>query len=148
MKELTIDRRVFGNEDAWLQEAYGSISRMKIVLSIGNKLSGVVGSAALVAQVNRAPHNGTCIASPLSGYSASTLFTINCTNWIDHDQEDDAGGGTISRYFFYGTLFVLFCFVFVVESSYCYSCQLHIDLKAYSKIIRFRLRSASVTMAR
>jgi hypothetical protein len=76
---------------------------MKIVLSIGDPLGVSVGSAGLVTQVNQPPRNGTCNAWPPQGYSASTIFTLNCIDWTDQDEEDEAGGGTISRYFFYGT---------------------------------------------
>jgi hypothetical protein len=34
--------------------------------------------------MNQPPRNGSCLISPLSG-TTSTLFTINCTDWIDED---------------------------------------------------------------
>ncbi|RNA43376.1 polycystin-1-like isoform X1, partial [Brachionus plicatilis] len=61
-------------------------------ISISNGIS--LGSASLFLSVNKPPKNGSCGISPLSGFSGSTIFTIECQDWYDSD-------GFVERYEFY-----------------------------------------------
>jgi hypothetical protein len=51
-------------------------------------------SSSIIFYVNFSPINGICNISPVIG-TTSTLFTINCNNWIDKD-------GTVVSYSYYG----------------------------------------------
>ena len=55
------------------------------------------GASSLIVYINQVPTSGTCSISPLSGTSVSTVFTIDCANWLDPD-------GTIFKYNFYAYL--------------------------------------------
>ena len=45
-------------------------------------------SSALNFIINQPPNNGSCSINPRSG-TTSTLFTINCTDWLDEDGVKD-----------------------------------------------------------
>ena len=54
----------------------------------------ISGSSSIILYVNFPPMSGTCNMNPLIG-TTSTIFTINCFNWIDSD-------GFLVSYAFYG----------------------------------------------
>jgi hypothetical protein len=82
-KNLTVMKDTFNeNEDIiyW---------KFQVIYSVLSE----IGLSALYFQVNQRPKNGSCKIDPLNG-TIDTLFTINCSNWIDIDQ--------IKDYSFYG----------------------------------------------
>jgi hypothetical protein len=82
-KNLTVMKDIFNeNEDIiyW---------KFQVIYSVQSE----IGLSALYFQVNQRPKNGSCQIDPLNG-TIDTLFTINCSNWLDIDQ--------IKDYSFYG----------------------------------------------
>lgn len=63
----------------------------------------------LEIEMNKGPENGTCTINPSIGIF-DTLFTINCSNWMDTDEiRDYSFYGSIKRkFFFYFFFFYLF----------------------------------------
>ena len=73
----------------------------KIELLVFIKSRNVSGSAAMLIYVNFPPVRGSCDINPKIGYAFDTLFTIDCSNFIDKD-------GTLVSYSFYGNFKKLF----------------------------------------
>jgi hypothetical protein len=48
-------------------------------------VQGTTGSSSLIFKVKRAPTGGSCSVTPTSGIALSTVFSIQCTNWVDPD---------------------------------------------------------------
>jgi len=48
--------------------------------------AGEYGVSFLDFELNTAPADGSCSASPLVGVSMQTLFTVSCTDWNDIDE--------------------------------------------------------------
>mmetsp|Transcript_36090 Transcript_36090/g.61033 ORF Transcript_36090/g.61033 Transcript_36090/m.61033 type:complete len:1900 (+) Transcript_36090:65-5764(+) len=48
--------------------------------------TGAKSTASLKITTNTAPVNGTCSASPETGYSLQTVFVISCYGWLDTDR--------------------------------------------------------------
>ena len=67
------------------------------IQSVSTDNGCATGSTSLIVFVNQTPKNGTCTISPTTGVTLSTLFTLNCTNWVDSD-------GQILKYSYYGGL--------------------------------------------
>jgi hypothetical protein len=55
-------------------------------------------TSALNFFINQPPKNGNCSISPLNG-TTNTIFTIECLDWSDEDED------TIQDYSFYGKYF-------------------------------------------
>lgn len=94
-KELTIFKDLFLKNP----NDYFKVEFIVKTISVKNGIS--LGSASLILAVNRPPTNGSCDISPISGYSASTLFTIECKNWEDTD-------GFIELYEFYSNFYKIY----------------------------------------
>ena len=54
------------------------------------------GLTSVIVYVNHPPKHGSCAVSPTIG-TTNTLFSLNCTNWIDND-------GSVVNYAFYGKI--------------------------------------------
>lgn len=54
--------------------------RFEVIYTFPNEIS----SSALNFIINQPPENGSCSINPRNG-TTSTLFTINCTDWLDED---------------------------------------------------------------
>ncbi len=54
--------------------------RFEVVYSFESETS----SSSINFILNQPPINGSCSISPLNG-TTSTLFTISCSNWFDHN---------------------------------------------------------------
>jgi hypothetical protein len=65
------------------------------VLYTATVSSTIIGSSAIVFQINQLPYGGNCKVDLYSGIALSTYFTISCYNWIDPD-------GQVAMYEFYG----------------------------------------------
>ena len=52
------------------------------------QFQSLISTSALNFEINRGPENGSCSIDPPNG-TTSTLFTINCTGWLDKDDIKD-----------------------------------------------------------
>lgn len=52
--------------------------------TISNKTQKT-GTNTIILKTNQNPYNGTCFVDPLRGRALETIFTIECTDWIDDD---------------------------------------------------------------
>jgi hypothetical protein len=64
----------------FLQNDHINYWRFEVVYTFLNEIS----SSALNFIINQPPDNGSCTINPQNG-TTSTLFTINCTDWLDED---------------------------------------------------------------
>jgi hypothetical protein len=87
VKDLFTD---FSNQAYWKVEL-----NFELITFKGEILTA---SSSIIFYVNFSPINGMCIISPTTG-TTSTLFTVNCNNWIDQD-------GDVVSYSYYGKLLV------------------------------------------
>ena len=67
-------------KDFFLQNPTITYWRLEVIYSFGSNTSSKISEI----QMNAPPHSGTCSIDPLNG-TIITLFTINCSNWVDSD---------------------------------------------------------------
>jgi hypothetical protein len=72
--------------------------RLKIISTKPGKNGATTfGYSSIIIRLNKLPYNGDCTISPDVGYSPSTIFTFNCSNWFDID-------GEIASYSYFGNI--------------------------------------------
>lgn len=73
------------------------------------------GKSSILIKLNELPTSGNCSITPLTGISASTTFSISCSNWIDSD-------GYVANYAFYGIILMIYIVVIVILEPCDYYC--------------------------
>lgn len=91
-RELIISPRLFQND------VTNQIWKIEFKLTTISYLHGNSTSiTSIFIKLNQLPYGGRCFITPSIGIAASTLFGVNCSNWLDSD-------GYIVNYSYFGSL--------------------------------------------